>query len=78
VTLTSGSATETLPVSLGQTQFVFNTLLQPGQSYSVSSPAETIQLPGVIGTLSCAAINVSGTMPNSNVTNIVLSCTQTQ
>jgi|HubBroStandDraft_6_1064221.scaffolds.fasta_scaffold18441_3 hypothetical protein len=78
VTLTSGSATETLNLSLGQTQFVFNTLLQPGQNYSVSSPAETIQLSGVVGSLVCAAINVSGTMSNSNVTDIVLQCVSTQ
>jgi hypothetical protein len=76
--LTSGSATETLNLSLGQTQFVFNTLLQPGQNYSVSSPAETIQLSGVVGSLVCAAINVSGTMSNSNVTDIVLQCVSTQ
>lgn len=74
VTLTSGSVTETLNVSLAQTQFVFNTLQQTGQSYSVSSPAESFQLPGVIGALVCSAINVGGTITGGHVTDIVLNC----
>jgi len=75
VTLTFPSGTETLNVSLTQTQFTFTTLLQNGQSYSVTSPAEGFQLPnGVIGSVGCSAINVSGTIAGSNVTNVALNC----
>jgi collagen triple helix repeat protein len=75
VTLTFPSRTETLNVSLTQTQFTFTTLLQNGQTYSVTSPAESFQLPGgVIGSIVCSAINVSGTIAGSNVTDVVLNC----
>ena len=75
VTLTFPSGTETLNVSLGQTQFTFATLLQTGQSYSVTSPATGFPVPGTsIPDVVCAAINVSGTIGTSNVTDITLSC----
>ena len=78
VTLTFPSGTETLSVSLTQNQVAFTTLLQNGQSYSVASPAQTFQLPnGIIGSIVCSAINVSGTIAASNVTNIVLNCVPT-
>jgi hypothetical protein len=70
----SGSPVEQLNVSLTQTQFVFNTALQTGQTYSVSSPAVPVQSPGVIGAFICQPISVSGTIANANVTNIILNC----
>jgi hypothetical protein len=75
VTLTYPSGTETLNVSPAQTQFTFTTLLQNGQSYSVTSPQEGFPLSGgVPGALVCSAINVSGTIASANVTNIALNC----
>jgi hypothetical protein len=41
------------------------------------SPAESFQLPGVIGTLVCSAINVSGTIAGGKVTDITLNCVPT-
>jgi len=77
VTLTFPSGIETLSVSLTQNQFTFTTLLQNGQSYSVASPAQTFHPNGIIGSIVCSAINVSGTIAASNVTNIVLNCVPT-
>jgi hypothetical protein len=78
VTLTSPSGTEILNVSLGQAQFTFTTLLQNGQTYSVTSSQEGFPLPGgVIGDIVCSAINVSGTVNSANVTNIALTCSET-
>jgi hypothetical protein len=78
VTLTSPSGTETLNVSLSQTQFTFTTVLQTGQNYSVTSPGGSFQLPNNIpGGIVCSAINITGTVTGSNVTNIVLSCAET-
>jgi hypothetical protein len=78
LTLTYPLGTETLNVSLGQAQFTFTTLLQNGQSYSVTSPQEGFSLPGGNpGALVCFAMNVSGTIASANVTNLALNCAVT-
>jgi hypothetical protein len=77
VTLAAGSITETLNVSLAQTQFLFSTVLQNGQTYSISSPAESFAIPGSVGGLLCPALKITGTIQGANINSIVLACAGT-
>jgi hypothetical protein len=75
VFLDYGSGLERLDVSLLQTQFVFNTLLQTGQSFSILPAGTTTFTVGPYTvSFSCAVTNGSGVIAGSNITNVVYFC----
>jgi hypothetical protein len=77
--LNYGSGTEQLNVSLLQTQLVFNTLLQSGQSfYVIPAPESTITVGPYTVTFICAVTSgSSGVIADSNITNVVYYCNVT-
>ena len=77
--LNYGSGTEQLNVSLLQTQFVFNTLLQSGQSfYVIPAPFSQITVGPYTVSFSCSVTSGStGVVADSNITNVVYLCNVT-